>query len=162
MNEYKVLSTIGEGAHGIVLKAKHKGVLERIVALKKITMKKVVKEGIPLQVIREIKALQFVEHENVVQLFDVFPHGISFVLVFEFMPSNLWEILHAHTLKGSQAKCYMKMILKGLDYLHTNHILHRVYLVLLKSSNNLCLYFLCDNISIILQLLRTSNQPIFL
>lgn len=79
-----------------------------------------------VQMVREIKALQCIEHENVVTLIDVFPQGLSFVLVFEFMPSNLWEILDNYRLNGSQIKCYMNMLLKALEYLHENHILHRV------------------------------------
>lgn len=125
MNDYKVLSTVGEGAHGIVLKARHI-VSGDLVALKKVTLKKISEDGIPVQVIREIKALQCLEHENVVYLIDVFPQGLSFVMVFEFMPSNLWEILDSYKLSGGQAKCYMKMILRGLEYLHRHHVMHRV------------------------------------
>ncbi|CAL8090277.1 unnamed protein product [Orchesella dallaii] len=124
MNDYKVLATVGEGAHGIVLKARHI-VSGDLVALKKVTLKKISEDGIPVQVIREIKALQCLEHENVVYLIDVFPQGLSFVMVFEFMPSNLWEILDSYKLSGGQAKCYMKMILRGLEYLHSHHIMHR-------------------------------------
>ncbi|XP_021945954.1 cyclin-dependent kinase 20 [Folsomia candida] len=124
MNEYEVITTVGEGAHGIVLQARH-SISGDIVALKKVTLKKISTEGIPVQMVREIKALQCIEHENVVTLIDVFPQGLSFVLVFEFMPSNLWEILDNYRLNGSQIKCYMNMLLKALEYLHENHILHR-------------------------------------
>jgi cell cycle related kinase len=128
MNDYEVLGTVGEGAHGIVLKARHL-INGDIVALKKVSVKKLEEEGIPIQLIREIKALQFVKHENIVDFIEVFPQGISFVMAFEFMPSNLWEILDAHKLSGAQAKCYMQMILRAVEYLHKNHILHRVQLV---------------------------------
>lgn len=130
MNEYEVITTVGEGAHGIVLKARHSA-SGNIVALKKVTLKKISTEGIPLQMIREIKALQCLEHENVVTLFDVFPQGLSFVLVFEFMPSNLWEIIQNYRLTGPHIKCYMMMLLQGLEYLHESHILHRVSIPIL-------------------------------
>lgn len=120
-----MLATVGEGAHGIVLKARHV-ISGDIVALKKVTLRKMTEEGLPVQMIREIKALQCVEHENVVYLIDVFPSGLSFVLVFEFMPSNLFEILDTYKINGAQAKCYMQMILEALEYLHRNHIMHRV------------------------------------
>jgi len=135
MNDYCVLGPVGEGAHGIVLKAEHIP-SATTVALKKVTIKKITEEGIPVQVIREIKALQCVEHENIVYLIDVFPQGLSFVLVFEFMPSNLWEILDAYKLNGAQAKAYMRMILNGLQHLHDHNIMHRD----LKPANLLIAY----------------------
>jgi serine/threonine protein kinase len=136
MIEYEVIATVGEGAHGIVFKARH-SISGDIVALKKQTLKKMSTEGIPVQMIREIKALQCIEHENIVNLIDVFPQGLSFVLVFDFMPSNLWEILDNYRLNGAQVKCYMQMLLKALEYLHSNHILHRVSIYKLKSLKSL-------------------------
>lgn len=46
MNEYEVITTVGEGAHGIVLQARH-SISGDIVALKKVTLKKISTEGIP-------------------------------------------------------------------------------------------------------------------
>lgn len=126
LNKYEVLGTVGEGAHGIVLKAKH---IETgsIVALKKVTIKRISSEGLPVQVIREIKALQYLKHhENVVFLKDMFPQGLSVVLVFEYVPSNLWEILDKCKLTSSQVKCYMSMLLRGLKFIHAHRIIHRV------------------------------------
>jgi len=124
MEDYEVLGVVGEGAHGIVLKARH--ILSQdTVAMKKISIKKLSKEGIPLAVIREVKALQHIEHKNIVYLIDTFPQGLSFVLVFEFMPFNLWEVLDTHKLSGAQAKRYFTMLLQGLAYLHSKRIMHR-------------------------------------
>jgi cell cycle related kinase len=64
---FKILEKIGEGAHGVVLKAKCVETGE-IVALKKVPCRKL-EEGIPVNIIREIKALQQINgHENVVKL----------------------------------------------------------------------------------------------
>jgi cell cycle related kinase len=54
---------IGEGAHGIVLKAKYIETGE-IVALKKVPLRRI-DEGIPNTILREIKALQTIDHQNV-------------------------------------------------------------------------------------------------
>jgi hypothetical protein len=64
----------------------------------------------------------------VVQLLDVFPQGLGFVLVFEFMPSGLWEMLRdaENPLTVPQMKAYMIMLLKGVAYLHEHSIMHRV------------------------------------
>ncbi|XP_037349630.1 cyclin-dependent kinase 20 isoform X2 [Talpa occidentalis] len=92
MDQYCILGRIGEGAHGIVFKAKHVETGE-IVALKKVALRRL-EDGIPNQALREIKALQEIEdNQYVVQLKAVFPHGAGFVLAFEFMLSDLAEVV---------------------------------------------------------------------
>ncbi|XP_014789537.1 cyclin-dependent kinase 20 isoform X3 [Octopus bimaculoides] len=59
MEQYTILGNIGEGAHGIVFKAKYKQ-NGQTVALKKVRLKKL-EDGIPSTAIREIKALQQIE-----------------------------------------------------------------------------------------------------
>ncbi|KAI4800500.1 hypothetical protein KUCAC02_009642 [Chaenocephalus aceratus] len=89
---YSILGRIGEGAHGIVFKAKHIETGETV-ALKKVALRRL-EDGIPNQALREIKALQEIEdNEHVVKLKDVFPHGTGFVLVFDFMLSDLSEVI---------------------------------------------------------------------
>ena len=56
MEDYAVLGRIGEGAHGIVMKGRHKR-SGSIVALKKVLIKRM-EDGIPETALREIKALQ--------------------------------------------------------------------------------------------------------
>ncbi|XP_017383981.1 cyclin-dependent kinase 20 isoform X9 [Cebus imitator] len=88
MDQYCILGRIGEGAHGIVFKAKH---------------------------------------VEVVQLKAVFPHGAGFVLAFEFMLSDLAEVVrHAQRpLAQAQVKSYLQMLLKGVAFCHANNIVHR-------------------------------------
>uniref|UniRef100_A0AAA9SGI9 Cyclin-dependent kinase 20 n=1 Tax=Bos taurus TaxID=9913 RepID=A0AAA9SGI9_BOVIN len=126
MEQYCILGRIGEGAHGIVFKAKHVETGE-IVALKKVALRRL-EDGIPNQVLREIKALQEIEDSQyVVQLKAVFPHGAGFVLAFEFMLSDLAEVVR-HTqrpLAQAQVKSYLQMLLKGVAFCHANNIVHR-------------------------------------
>lgn len=56
VSNYSVIGRIGEGAHGLVFKAQHLPT-GRHVALKKILIKNM-EDGIPVNVMREIKALQ--------------------------------------------------------------------------------------------------------
>lgn len=56
MENFIVMGRIGEGAHGIVMQARHK-VSGQMVALKKIPLKRL-EDGINEATIREIRALQ--------------------------------------------------------------------------------------------------------
>uniref|UniRef100_A0A8C6PWU2 Cyclin-dependent kinase 20 n=1 Tax=Nothobranchius furzeri TaxID=105023 RepID=A0A8C6PWU2_NOTFU len=127
MEQYSIQGRIGEGAHGIVFKAKHIETGETV-ALKKVALRRL-EDGIPNQALREIKALQEIEdNQYVVKLKDVFPHGTGFVLVFDFMLSDLSEVIrnHQRPLTPAQVKGYMMMLLKGVAFLHRNNIMHRV------------------------------------
>lgn len=58
----------------------------------------------------------------------VFPQGTGFVLVFDFMVSDLSEVIRNADcpLTPAQVKSYMLMLLKGVAFLHHNNIMHRV------------------------------------
>ena len=125
MENYSILGRIGEGAHGIVFKAK-KIQSGELVALKKIALLKL-EDGVPNSAIREIKALQQIDHPNIVKLYDVFPTGAGFALVFEFMMTDLSEIIRndQFILTKPQIKMYILMLLKGISYCHQRNIMHR-------------------------------------
>lgn len=126
MDHYNIIARVGEGAHGIVFKAKHIQSGE-IVALKRVALKRL-EDEIPNTVLREIKALQAIEeNENVVKLLDVFAQGTGFVLVFEYMLSDLAEVIRNsdHPITEAQVKSYMKMLLHGVAFCHENSIMHR-------------------------------------
>ena len=126
MDHYNILGRVGEGAHGIVFKAKHIQSGE-IVALKRVSLKRL-EDEIPNTVLREIKALQAIgENENIVKLFDVFAQGTGLVLVFEFMLRDLSEVIRNSDtpITEAQVKSYMKMLLHGVAFCHENSIMHR-------------------------------------
>lgn len=75
------------------------------------------------------------------ELFDYISHDSSVSLIFEFMPTGLWEVLHDLDNPPSipHLKTYMIMLLKGVTYLHENGIMHRVeysnlFSIILKSG----------------------------
>lgn len=79
------------------------------------------------------------ESDSVVRLLDVFAQGLGFVLVFEFMVSDLSEMIHniEDPLKENQVKRYIQMLLQGVAYLHSQSIMHRD----LKPANLLIRYY---------------------
>ncbi|CAG9840479.1 unnamed protein product [Diabrotica balteata] len=124
MNNYKIVGRAGEGAHGFVFK----GIdvrTETLTALKKITINP--NKDIPKPVMREILALRVLKHPNILSLLEVFTVGSSVVLVMEYLPMSLYEILKNKelTLTLGQIKTYLKMLLRGINYMHHNHIMHR-------------------------------------
>ncbi|XP_012058341.1 PREDICTED: cyclin-dependent kinase 20 [Atta cephalotes] len=125
MDKYIINGQIGEGAQGIVLKA-HDSSRDQEVALKKILIKKI-EGGLPTSIIREVKSLQQLKHPYVVELLDAFPNGLDFIMVFEYMPTGLWEVLRDFeiSLTLAQIKTYMKMLLEGIAYVHGKNIMHR-------------------------------------
>ncbi|KAL0819676.1 hypothetical protein ABMA28_007742 [Loxostege sticticalis] len=125
VTNYSVVGRIGEGAHGLVFKARHLPT-GREVALKKILIKNL-EDGIPVNVMREIKALQLLRCKYIIKLYDMFPRGMSLVLVLEYMCSGLWEMLHhsQQELTLPRVKAYAQMLLKGTRYMHAHYVMHR-------------------------------------
>ncbi|XP_068619410.1 cyclin-dependent kinase 20-like [Battus philenor] len=125
ITSYSVEGRIGEGAHGLVFKARHL-LTGREVALKKILIKNL-EDGIPINVMREIKALQLMRCKYIIKLYDMFPRGMSLVLVLEYMCSGLWEMLHHNQqeLTIPRVKAYAQMLLKGTRYMHAHYVMHR-------------------------------------
>ena len=89
--------------------------------------------------IRNFFSHKVLESDYVVRLLDVFAQGLGFVLVFEYMVSDLSEMIHSieEPLKENQVERYMQMLLRGVSYLHSQNIMHRD----LKPANLLIRYF---------------------
>ena len=85
---------------------------------------------------------------QIVKLREMFPHGNGFVLVFDYMLSDLSEVIRSSMkpLTEAQVKSYMLMLLKGVEFMHGNNIMHRVCLCL--QTHRICydnLGFFVDN-----------------
>ncbi|XP_072391935.1 cyclin-dependent kinase 9 isoform X2 [Diabrotica undecimpunctata] len=102
-------------------------------------MKKVLmdneKEGFPITALREIRILQLLKHENVVNLIEICRTQASqhnryrstFYLVFDFCEHDLAGLLSNSNVKFSlgEIKKVVQQLLNGLYYIHSNKILHR-------------------------------------
>ncbi|KAI5818742.1 kinase-like domain-containing protein [Pyronema omphalodes] len=117
---------IGEGTYAIVYRARVKATGEQV-AIKKIKISSQ-QAGISMDSLREIKHLQELRHENIVNLLDVFVgrnHNINAVL--EFLAGDLEGIIKdGSVIYGtSDIKSWMAMSLRGLWWCHRNFVLHR-------------------------------------
>ncbi|XP_037029321.1 cyclin-dependent kinase 20-like [Bradysia coprophila] len=124
-SRYKLIKRIGEGVHGVVIRAIDL-TTNKDVAIKKIALR--TRHGdLSINAIREIKVLQYCDHRNILSLLDIFPDASGMGLVFEYMPCTLHTKIKdpVHRLSRSSIRSYMKMLLEGLSYMHSLGILHR-------------------------------------
>ncbi|KAK4229878.1 kinase-like domain-containing protein [Podospora fimiseda] len=138
--EYEVLGKLGEGTFGEVHRARSRRT-GALVALKKIIMHNE-KDGFPITALREIKILKMLSHPNILRLEDMsvehparhtsksapIPRKKPIMyMVTPYMDHDLSGLLDNPSVNFTepQIKCYMIQLLKGVQYLHENHILHR-------------------------------------
>ncbi|XP_049786418.1 cyclin-dependent kinase 9 [Schistocerca cancellata] len=132
--KYEKVAKIGQGTFGEVFKARDKKNAKKFVAMKKVLMDNE-KEGFPITALREIRILQLLKHENVVNLIEICRTKASqhnryrstFYLVFDFCEHDLAGLLSNVNVKFSlgEIKKVMQQLLNGLYYIHSNKILHR-------------------------------------
>lgn len=131
-SKYEKLTKIGQGTFGEVFKARAS--TNNFVAMKKVLMENE-KEGFPITALREIKILQCLNHDNVVNLIEVCrtkpgienKYRSTFYLVFEFCEHDLAGLLANPKVKFTlgEIKKVMQQLLNALYYIHCNKILHR-------------------------------------
>lgn len=126
MENYKVLSALGQGTWGVVHKAEQK-LSGRVVAIKKIKSERP-EEGVNFTAVREIKLLREFRHENIVELVDCFTTPDQAVcLVYECAFTDLEKILGNKSISISLAdtKQHLLSLLRAISACHDRWILHR-------------------------------------
>ncbi|XP_025940637.1 cyclin-dependent kinase 10 isoform X1 [Apteryx rowi] len=127
VKEFEKLNRIGEGTYGIVYRARDT-LTDETVALKKVRMDNE-KDGMPISSLREITLLLQLRHPNIVELKEVVVgnHLESIFLVMGYCEQDLASLLEnmQTPFSETQVKCIILQVLKGLQYLHENYIIHR-------------------------------------
>ncbi|XP_071941872.1 cyclin-dependent kinase 4-like [Antedon mediterranea] len=131
---YCEIEKIGTGAYGTVYRGRDKDTGD-VVALKRIRIQGA-EEGMPMSTLREIALLKHLdarEHPNIVRLLDVV-HGETtntdrkLTLVFEHIDQDLATYIEncpPPGLSPEKIKDLMRQLLCGLEFLHSNRIVHR-------------------------------------
>ena len=122
--KYDVLGVVGEGAYGIVYKCRNKET-GKYVAIKK--FKEIEDKLVQKTMKRELKMLQLLKHDNVVDFQEAFIYKKNLFLVFEYVEKNLLEVLEKSPdgLNPKLIRSIIFQMCKAVHYLHINNIIHR-------------------------------------
>ncbi|CAJ1076265.1 cyclin-dependent kinase 6 [Xyrichtys novacula] len=133
---YELLTEVGRGTYGTVYKAREVDGKERLLAVKKINIHAhTAGEGIPAFMIREVALLRkmnYFDHPNIVKLLEASAvtdgRNLNLTLILEYIDQDLSTYLDKVPASGLSRDCIKDMtqqLLQGLDYLHSNMVLHR-------------------------------------
>ncbi|XP_004576986.2 cyclin-dependent kinase 15 isoform X2 [Ochotona princeps] len=123
-SSYLNLEKLGEGSYATVYKGISR-INGHLVALKVISMN--TEEGVPFTAIREASLLKGLKHANIVLLHDIIHTRESLTFVFEYMHTDLAQYMCQHPggLHPHNVRLFMFQLLRGLAYIHQQHVLHR-------------------------------------
>lgn len=135
------LKYIGEGAYGMVVSAFDHNRKEKV-AIKKLSP--FAHHIFCQRTYREISILSRLDHENIIQLYDVissptFEEMKDVYIVECFMETDLHRLLKHRKLESDHTCYFLYQMLRGLKYLHSANVLHRDL-----KPNNILLSTMCD------------------
>lgn len=139
VGNYLVGQQIGQGSFGIVKLGTHVATREKVgdyfclfilkVALKFIDSSKLRSQKERDNVKREIRIMQLLDHPNIVELKDVVevPGTSITCLVLEYITGGeLFDYIVANRrLKEDEAARFFRQVLQGIEYCHSNLVIHR-------------------------------------
>lgn len=140
---YTIIEPMSQGAYGVVCSASDE-LTKLPVAVKKI-------EGIfehisfSKRTVRELRILRHLQHENLVQIKNIFIPGDRINFEDIYVVSELMESDLASTLRSSQplsedhCMFFLYQILRGMKYVHSAQVIHRDL-----KPRNLCVNSNCD------------------
>lgn len=126
---YKHLNLIGGGAYGQVCSAEDSETGKRV-AVKKLH-RPFQSDIFAKRAYREIRMLSHFNHENLINLLDIFTPNKSMAdfrdvyIVMPLLDTDLHDVLKCQTLQDEHIKFLLYQILRGLKYLHSADIIHR-------------------------------------
>lgn len=134
---YSLIRLIGSGAYGVVVSAKD-AIENRNVAIKMVP--RAFNDEIDAKrILREIKLMKHLRHENIVNIIDMMPPLAAHVedfrdvyIVADLMETDLHRIIYSkQSLSIDHAQYFVYQMLRGLKYIHSANVIHRD----LKPSN---------------------------
>lgn len=138
MDRYELLSELGDGSFGRVVKARLKSPREDdegVVAIKQLKQRFQSFDSVVL--LKEVQSLQVMSHPNIVPLLEVIrEQDGQLFFVFEYMGGgSLYDLLKesiddkasrgSNRLSASRTRDFVKQLLRGLAYIHEKGYSHR-------------------------------------
>ncbi len=126
VGNYVVLDKLGKGGMGAVYKAQHKR-MKRIVALKTLPSSATKSPDAVKRFQREVEAAAKLSHANIVTAHDADEAKGVYFLVMEYVDGrDLYASVKEHgTLSVNRAVDYVVQAAKGLEYAHSQGVIHR-------------------------------------
>ena len=125
-SRYIELSTIGEGAYGIVKKVCLKNDPDTLRAMKIIPKENIIEHKDGTKFSDEIEILKNLEHPNIMKIYECFTDNENLYIVSEYCDQGdlLGKMEKMGTLNQIVVKFLMGQILNAIAYLHSNRIFH--------------------------------------
>ena len=140
LDNYEILSIIGEGTFGVVRLGKVKSTGEKV-AIKILEKKKMISQDDKERVEREIEILNKINHINVIKIIKIIKDPDKIYIIMEFCENGeLFNyIVKKQNLDEEEAAYYYYQLINGLECLHHYGIVHRDLKPenLLLSKNNI-------------------------
>ena len=123
---YQLRGTIGHGAYAICKLAYRKD-LDKYFACKIIAKQRINQMKDKTRFEQEIRILQQMHHNCIVQLYDLFKDTLNYYVVMEFCPNGelFSRIVASQRLPESEARTYFYHILSALAFIHKRKVAHR-------------------------------------
>ncbi len=124
--KYTVEGEIARGGMGVIYKAVH-GTLNRSVAIKVLHAQYASDPAFLKRFLQEARAMARVEHENIIQVFDVHEDGGTYSIVMEYFPGK--DLKHLMTERGrispQETLSIGRQAASALAYAHEQGVIHR-------------------------------------
>jgi serine/threonine protein kinase len=126
IRDWQLQNPLGSGAFSVVVKAVHKET-HQVCACKVVPKDRINEEGDRERFQREINAMAFLKHDNVVTLYDFFSDDLNFYLVMDFCPGGeLFQYIVKNDKMAEPVAAYLfEQIASAIAYCHSLGIAHR-------------------------------------
>jgi aurora kinase len=126
LSDFEILHKLGGGQYGTVFLASVKG-SNFVVALKKLVIKEVAKQGVIAQLRREVEIAFHTRHKYLLRTLGYFFDRNDVYLILEPCAKGMLysELTRQRFYPPSIAAKYVAQLAEALQYLHTHHVLHR-------------------------------------
>jgi predicted Ser/Thr protein kinase len=126
IGKYRIVEPIGRGGMGMIFKARDP-VLDRLVAVKVISLEVEVSDDLRARFFREAKACAKLNHPNIVTVHDMGEDAGRLFIVMELLQGEeLRQIIKASTPLALEDKLSLiRQVCRGLHYAHQQGVVHR-------------------------------------